>query len=72
VVPSSSPCEEAGSAEPASTVIVKSSADAVPPLSFRTCLTTVSVGRMSLLVTVQVLVCPMEMVPEQSVDSDLA
>ena len=48
------------------TVIVKSARDVVPPLSLMTCLMTVSCGAMSLLVTVQVLVSPMAIVPVQS------
>ena len=52
------------------TLMVKSVATAVPPLSLTTVLMTRMQVAMSLLVTVQVLVWPMAMVPEQSADCD--
>ena len=54
-----------------STVIVKSAAAWVPPLSLTTCLITISFGAMSSLVIVQVLVSPSAIVPAQSAEQRL-
>ena len=64
----SAPGSRGGFVPGSSTVIVKSPALAVPPLSLITCLITISFGAMSLLVTVQVFVSPMAIVPLQSAD----
>jgi hypothetical protein len=47
---------------------VKSAATAVPPLSLITCLITINVPALSSLVTVQVLVSPLAIEPEQSAE----
>src|SRR5215213_5486055 len=47
---------------------LKLAAVAVPPLSLTTCLMTISFAAWSLLVTVQVLVWPLAMEPEQSAE----
>jgi hypothetical protein len=51
-----------------STVIVNADAAEDPPLSLITCLITISLGAMSLLVTVQVLVSPIASEPVQSAE----
>ena len=50
--------------------IVKFAAVAVPPLSLITCLMMISWGWISSFVTVQVLVSPLVMDPEQSAEKE--
>jgi hypothetical protein len=64
----SAPGNEPGVALGPVTFIVKSAATAVPPSSLITCLITISLGWTSSLVTVQVFVCPIAIVPAQSED----
>src|SRR2546428_2361284 len=68
VVPDSAPWNEAGEGLVPVTVIVKSPATAVPPLSLTTCLITINLGWTSSFVTVHVFVSPMTAVPVQSAD----
>ena len=49
----------------------KSPAALLPPLSFTTSLMMINWAALSLLVTVQVLVCPSAMVPVQSAEYDV-
>ena len=64
----SAPGKLAGVGEPPVTVIVKSDAVLVPPLSLITCLITISFGPMSSFVIVQVFVSPSAIVLSQSAD----
>ena len=68
----SAPAKDAGLGLPPVTDIVKLDAVAVPPLLLMTCLMTISVGAWSSFVTVQVLLWPTEIEPEQSVESERA
>ena len=64
----SAPAKDAGLTLVPVTLIVKALATAVPPLLLTMCLITINCGPISSLVTVQVFVCPIAMLPEQSAE----